>query len=115
MEVEYHFEAAPIAPPGSEMSISDKPNRSKTWGFNSKKAWYLVPCFQHYRSFRGIFPSKGGERISDKVKFKRHPISIPQLMPADRILEAAKQLDAAIKQQPKKSPMDEITAIELLR
>ena len=48
------------------------------------------------------------ERISDTVLFKHHAIAIPQLTPADRILEAARQLDSVIKQQPKKAPMDEL-------
>ena len=48
-------------------------------------------------------------------RFKHHAIDVPQLTPADRILEAAKQLDEAITQQPKQAPIDEITAIELLR
>ena len=36
-------------------------------------------------------------------------------MMADRTLEAARQLDNAIKQQPKQAPIDEITAVEILR
>ena len=64
---------------------------------------------------RGYVPSTGGERTSDTFKFKHHAIVIPQLTAADRILEAAKQLDHAITQQPKQAPMDELTAIELLR
>ena len=59
--------------------------------------------------------STGAERMSDTVKFKHHAIAIPQLKPSDRILEAAKQLDEAIRQQPKKAPMDELEAIEILR
>ena len=55
------------------------------------------------------------ERISDMLRFKHHAIAIPQLTPSDRILEAAQHLDSAIKQQPKKAPMDELVAIELLR
>ena len=58
--------------------------------------------------------STGAERISDTVQFKHHAIAIPQLTPADRILESARQLDSAIKQQPKKAPMDKLVAIELL-
>ena len=46
------------------------------------------------------------ERLSDTVRFKHHAITIPHLTPADRILEAAQQLDSAIKQQPKNAPMD---------
>jgi hypothetical protein len=53
--------------------------------------------------------------MSDTVKFKHHTIAISELTPVDRILEAAQQLDSAIKQQPKQAHMDEITAIELLR
>ena len=56
--------------------------------------------------------STGAERILDTVRFKHHAIAIPQLTPADRILEAARQLDSAIKQQPKKAPMDELVAID---
>ena len=59
--------------------------------------------------------STGAERISDTVRLKHHAIAIPQLTPADRILEAARQLDSAIKQHHKKAPMDELVTIELLR
>ena len=55
------------------------------------------------------------ERLSDTVRFKHHAITIPYLTPADRILEAAQQLDSAIKQQPQKATMDKLVAIELLR
>ena len=115
MEGEYHFDATPIAPPGSEMMLHDKPNQRRSWGFNTKKAWYNGPCFQHYMAFRGILPLTGGERISDTVRFKHHAIAIPQLTPADRILEAARDLDDAIRQLPKRAPIDELQAIELLR
>ena len=59
--------------------------------------------------------STGAERLSDTVQFKHHAINIPHLTPAEIIQEAARQLDNAIKQQPKKAPMDELFAIELLR
>ena len=115
MEGEFHFDATPIAPPGSKMYIHDKPGKRKTFGMNAMPAWYLGPCFKHYRTFRGIVPSTGGERLSDTVRFKHHAIAIPDLTPADRILEATRQLNDAIRQQPRRAPMEEITAIELLR
>ena len=59
--------------------------------------------------------STGAERMSNTVKFKHHAIAIPQLTPSERILEATRQLDDAIRQQPKRAPMDELTAIEFLR
>ena len=95
--------------------MHEKPNMRKTFGLNAKKAWYIFPCFKHYQTFKGILQSTGAERMSDTVRFKHHAIAIPQLTSAYRILEAARQLDDAIKQQTKKPPMDELTAIELLR
>ena len=53
--------------------------------------------------------------MADTVKMKHHAIAIPTLTPADRILEAARHLDRAIKQLPKEGPMEELEAIELLR
>ena len=62
-----------------------------------------------------MLPSTKGERISDTVKFQHHAIVMPELTPADRILEATKQLKDAISQQPKRAPMKEMEAIEMLR
>ena len=112
---EFHFDATPIAPPGSEMLMHEKPNRRRTFGFNAKKAWYIAPCFQHYRTFKGIMASTGAEIISDTVRLKHHAIANPQLTPANRILETAKKLDSEIKQQPKKDPTDKLFTIALLR
>ena len=115
MEGEYHFDATPVAPPGSEMLMHKKPNRRKTFGLNELKAWYLVPCFKHYRTFKGSLQSTRSEIMSDTVRSNHHTIEIPQLTSANRIMEAARQLNDTIKQQPKKSQKDEITAIDLLR
>ena len=49
------------------------------------------------------------------MRFQHHAIAIPELTPADRILEATRQLKDAIDEQPKRAPMDELRAIELLQ
>ena len=81
-------------------------------GGNTVRAW---TGHRHYRTFKGIMASTGAERLSDTVRFKHHAITTPHLNPADIILEAARQLHSVIKKHPKKSPMDELFAIELLR
>ena len=97
------------------MLMQVKTGDRTTYGLNAKKAWHLGPCLNHFRSFWGTLPSTKGERISDTVKFQHHAIAMPQLTPANRILEATRQLNDAINQQPKHAPMDKITAIDLLR
>ena len=115
MEGEFFFEATPIAPPGSSMLMQVKPGERASWQHNAKKAWYVGPCLKHYRSFKGVLPSTRGERISNSVRFQHHAINIPTRTPADRILEAAKQLKDAIEQRPKRPASDEMRAIEMLR
>ena len=62
-----------------------------------------------------MLPLTKGERISDTVEFQHHAIAMPELTPADRILEATKQLKDAISQQPKRAPIKEMEVIEMLR
>ena len=57
----------------------------------------------NYRTFCGILPSTGAERLSDTVKFQHRAIGIQEITPADRILKATKQLDGAIREMPKKA------------
>ena len=97
------------------MLMQVKPEARSTFGLNAKKAWYTGPCLNHYRAFRGMLPSTKGERISDTVKLQHHAISMPTLTPADRILEATRQLKDAISQHPKRAPMKEMEAIDMLR
>ena len=102
MEGEYNFDAIPVVPPGSEIFMHEKRNRRKTFGLNAKKASYISPCFKHYRTFKGILQSTGEEKMSDTMRFRHHAITIPQLTPADVIVEAVSQLDDTLKQQQKK-------------
>ena len=115
MEGEYHFYATPVASSGSEMLMHKKPNRGKTFGQNANKSWYIDPCFKHYQTFKVILQSTTAEHMSDTVRFKHPVIVIPQPTLDEIIMEASRQLDNAIKQKPKKLPMDELTAIELLQ
>ena len=86
------------------------------WNFTSvRKKWYIYPCVCDYRTFKGAMAPTGVKRMSSTVKFKHHAIAIFKLTPADRILEAACQLDGAIKQQPNQAQMVNITTIEVLR
>ena len=72
------------------MPMHVNPNQRKIFVFNAKMAWYIAPCFNHYRKIKGIMASTGAEIISDMVRFKHHAITIPHFTLADRILESAR-------------------------
>ena len=115
MEGEYHFHATPIAPPGSKMLMYQKPGSRRTWGQNYEWAWYIGPALTHYRTFRGVLPKTQSERLTDSAKFKHHVFDIPELTPADRIIESARDLRDAICQQEKQGPLDVRKAIETIQ
>ena len=96
-EGDFHFDSTPIAPPGTEMLMHNKPSIRRRWDHNTTKAWYIGACLKHYRTLKGIVSLTGAEQLSDTVRMKHHAIAIPELTPADRILEAAKQLKDAMQ------------------
>ena len=98
MEGNVDFDLTPIAPPGLAMLMQVKPDARKTFGLNAKKAWYTCPCLNHYCTLKGMLSLTKGERISDTVKFQHHTIAMPELTPADRILEVTRELKGALSQ-----------------
>ena len=114
MEGDYHFDATPLAPPGSKMLMHQKPGSKRTWGANAEVAWYVGPCPTHYRTFTGVLPNTGGERKSNSVKFKHHVFPTPELTPEDRILEATRELKDVLRHQPKNAPLKGKRGIALI-
>lgn len=80
------------------MLVQVKPDNRASWSLNAKRVWHVGPCLKHDCSFRGMIPLTKGERISDSVQFQHDVIAIPELTPADIILEATRQLIHAITQ-----------------
>ena len=115
LEGEFHFDATPLAPPGTEMLLHERSSRRASWAYNAKKAWYIGPCLHHYRNVRAIMKDTGAERIGDTFRFHHHVIAVPEITPAERIVHAAEKLEDAIKQQPEKAPLAEHDAIAMLR
>ena len=65
----------------------------------------------YYMTFQGILLSTDAERLSDTVNFQRHAIGITEIILANKILEAARQLDAAICDLPKKASVDTLETV----
>ena len=111
----FHFTSTPFAPPGTKVLAHKNPVRRASWGFHANKGWYIGPVLNHYQCYKYITKSTGAERITDTIKFQYHDVKVPQPTAADRITSAARELQRAIKQQPAKSPMEELQAIKRLR
>ena len=98
----------------ANVCLPRKPEELRAQRKQSMVHWTVLEALP-YHTFKGILPSTDKIRMSDTVKMKHHAIAIPTPTPAERILDAARQLDRAIKQLPKEDPMDKLAAIELFR
>eukprot|EP00957_Ditylum_brightwellii_P092683 7057150-Ditylum_brightwellii.AAC.1 len=88
----FHFEATPVAPPGTRCYIHIKPHKQASWGFHAEDAWYVGPALQHYRCYTVVMKEKSAQRITDTVKFKHHGAKVPTVTPAERVAKAVKEL-----------------------
>lgn len=112
---EFHFDATPMAPPGTETLAQVKPGVREAWGFHSMEAWYVGPAPMHYQCYTVIAKKSGAEHITDTVKFRHHAVALPTVSSAERVTKATNSLIHAIKDMPQPSHPPHIEAIEKLR
>ena len=110
----FHFEATPMALPGTKTLVHAKPGSRLTWAFHAIDAWYVVPALDHYRCDVDVLADNGGERTTDTVKFQHHVVVVPRITPTDRVIQATRELTRAIRQEPTMAPPEHIEAIQRL-
>ena len=69
----------------------------RSWGVKSEKCFYIRTSLEHYRYFKGWHPKTRAVQGSETVLFKHKYITAPTVTPADAIIQAAKELEDAIK------------------
>ena len=96
---QFDLQKTPIAPPGIKSIIHLKPNQHTTFGPRGSKCWYIGLCLQHYRCLK-FYLVNGGKRISGTAMLYRHSLSTPQWTQMDAIIEATRNLEKTINNQP---------------
>ena len=93
----HNFNRMPLAPMVCAVKIHEKPSKRKTCGFHSVDGWYLQTSPHHYRSYEVWSKQKGAELILDTVFLKHKHITNSTVLPEDAVVQAAKELTAALK------------------
>ena len=79
---EFNYGATPLAPPGTQVIIHEKPIVRGTWASHGVKGWYLGPSMNHYWCHHVYVTKTRGERYSDCVEFSyiifHFPTNLPQ-------------------------------------
>ena len=87
----------PLVPLGCAVQIHEKPSKRRTWAVHSVDGWYLGTSPGHYRCYDVWVKGTGAVRSTNTVFFKHKHITNPTVTPADAIVNAAKDLTAALK------------------
>ena len=83
------------------------------WDCHAMKLYYFSPSLLHYIVIKMLM-EKGAVHLTNTWKFKHHAIKMPTVTPTDRIVQATRQLTAAI-QDASDPLLDELEAIDHLR
>ena len=69
---EFNYNTTPLAPPGTQVIIHEKPTVRGTWASHGVKGWYLGPSMDHYMCHHIYVTTTIGERDSYCVEFLPH-------------------------------------------
>ena len=93
----HDFNRIPLSPMGCVVQIHEKPSKRRMWGVHLVDEWYLQTSLHHYRCFEVWSKQTGAEWISDTVFLKHKHITNTTVSPEDAVVQAAKELTAALK------------------
>ena len=116
---EFNYDATPLAPPGTQVVIHEKPTVRGTWSSHGVKGWYLGPSMNNYWCHHVYVTKTRGERDSDCVDFFPHNTPLPYNYSLENAIIVARELAYALKKSTPKAPFSnigdsQIVAIEKL-
>ena len=92
----FHFELTSTAASGTKCLVHVKPTRQTSWKMNALDTCYVWLVMNHYSTahwcYHTIIFATRAEYIANNVKFNCLCVTIPTITPADRIVEATRNL-----------------------
>jgi hypothetical protein len=67
MHGEYDFDANPLAPPGTAVTVYETPDQRQSWAKHGVQGFYLGPALDHYRCYSVWVTHTGGLRTADTL------------------------------------------------
>ena len=104
----------PIAPPGIQVMIHEKPAVRETWSSHGVKGWYLGPSMNHYRFHYVYVTKKIVEHDSDCVEFFPRNNPLPYNSSSENVIIAAHGLFHALKNPAPQAPFSNISDSQMV-
>ena len=100
----YDFDAHPMAPPGTAVTIHEKPTQRKSWGKHGVPGFYLGPAMQYYRCYSVWTTHTGTTRTADTLAWHPHAYQWEEYSPLDMVTTMADSLSTALHHLAKHNP-----------
>ena len=68
LEGVFEFNKTPLAPPGTNVVLHEKPSQRLSWYTHVTTGWYLGPALEHYRCYRVFINKSKAERVTDTIE-----------------------------------------------
>jgi hypothetical protein len=93
----YNFNKSPLAPPGIQVLVHEKPDTRKSWAPHASEGWYIGPALEHYRCYKVYMCESQKERITDTVTWVPQNIPVPTVSTAELIVTGLQDVATALK------------------
>jgi hypothetical protein len=101
----FDFNRTPLAPPGTQVLVHEKPAQRGTWSTHTVDGWYLGPAIHHYRCYRVWIQETSVERIADTLAWFPTKVKMPLSSSSDLAIAAAHDLVNALRNPSPASPI----------
>jgi len=93
----YDFDAHPMAPPGTAVTIHEKPAQRKSWSKHGVPGFYVGPALQYYRCYTVWVTHTGTTRTTDTVAWHPHSYQWEEYSPLEMVSSIADALSTALQ------------------
>ena len=92
----YDYDAHPLAPPGTAVTVHEKPDQRSSWGKHGVPGFYVGPAMNHYRCYTVWVTHTGSVRYTDTLAWHPHGYQWEVHSPVAMVSEIAESLAAAL-------------------
>ena len=110
-----NYDATPLGPLGCKVISQKKTDTRNSWDFRGEPAWNIGVSLKNYRCKNIIAKGTRAKRVSGKLEFRNHHLTIPTRTQEDHIIHGVEKLTADIYTAPAVECNNQLAAIQALR
>jgi hypothetical protein len=93
----YDYDAHPLAPPGTAVTIFETPEQRKSWDKHGIQGFYVGPALKHYRCYNVWTVHTGSVRTAETLAWHPHGYKWDIPSPLDMVVECSNLLTTALE------------------